>query len=198
MSKSNSRANAALVIACVALASSLTGGAIAATLLTGKNIKNSSLTGSDIKNSSITTSDIKNSNLTGSDIKTGSVTSSDIKDGSLLKGDFKAGELQNGAQGPTGPQGPPGSTPSTTLNSGLTLRGRYLARFTAVAGGDQGGTGISFGFSLSAAPTSHFIPQGGPNVPECPGERDVAERASRSPVRIREQRDEQLSHPHQG
>lgn len=116
--------------------------------------------------------DVKNSSLTGSDLKNSSVTSSDIKNGSLLKDDFKSGQLPagpQGPQGPTGPQGPSGSTPSTTLPSGLTLRGRYIARFTAGAAGEIGGDGISFGFSLAAAPTPHFIPQGGPNVPECPG-----------------------------
>jgi collagen type II alpha len=70
-----------------------------------------------------------------------------------------------GAQGVQGIQGPPGPYPDQ-MPAGKTARGTW-----AMYGTDAGilMTQISFGFRLSAAPTSHIIPVGGPSPPECPG-----------------------------
>jgi len=83
------RPSPAMVVAVVALVSSLTGGAVAATLITG----------ADIKNGTIGTKDIKKN----------AVVSKKVKNGSLLSKDFKAGQLPTGATGPQGSQGIPGA-----------------------------------------------------------------------------------------
>jgi hypothetical protein len=75
------RPTPAIVIALVALSSSLAGGATAAELLTGTQIVNESIAGNDLKPSS--------------------VTGKHVKDRSLLAKDLKKGEL------PMGPIGPP-------------------------------------------------------------------------------------------
>jgi hypothetical protein len=73
-----------------------------------------------------------------------------------------------GAQGVQGVQGPPGPFPGT-LPSGATVRGSYAVVGTAAAHLDAAGDSISFGFSLGAAPTAHFIPAAGPTDLNCPG-----------------------------
>ena len=83
------RPTPAMAIALVALASSLAGGATAATLLTGKDIANKSLTGKDLRKRSL--------------------TGRHVKDRSLVAKDFKRGELPAGAIGPVGPEGPAGA-----------------------------------------------------------------------------------------
>ena len=75
----------AMVVALVALSSSLAGAATGATLLTGKDIRNKSLTGKDLKRKSVTGMHVKNR--------------------SLVARDFKRGELPVGAIGPVGPEG---------------------------------------------------------------------------------------------
>src|SRR5688500_14881317 len=52
------RPSPALVVASVALFSSMTGGAVAAKLITGKQVKDNSLTGKDIKDRSIAAKDL--------------------------------------------------------------------------------------------------------------------------------------------
>lgn len=84
-----------------------------------------------------------------------------------LKGD-------TGTAGMTGPQGPKGETgpagPITgALPSGVTLRGGYAIRVSNGTAGQRIQTAISFGFTLSAAPTAHYIPLGGAVPPECAG-----------------------------
>jgi Collagen triple helix repeat (20 copies) len=73
-----------------------------------------------------------------------------------------------GVQGVQGVQGPPGPFPGT-LPSGATVRGSYAVVGTAAAHLDAAGDSISFGFSLGAAPTAHFIPAAGPTDLTCPG-----------------------------
>ena len=78
-----------MIVALVALSSSLASGATAVTLLTGGDIANRSLTGKDLKASSVTTKH--------------------VKDRSLLKRDFRKGHLLLGQVGPVGPAGPEGA-----------------------------------------------------------------------------------------
>jgi len=73
-----------------------------------------------------------------------------------------------GAQGPKGDTGPAGPI-TGTLPSGVTLRGGYAIRVSNATAGQRIQTAISFGFTLSAAPTPHYIPLGGVVPPECAG-----------------------------
>jgi hypothetical protein len=77
-----------MVIALVALSSSLAGAATGATLLTGKDIRNKSLTGKDLKRKAVTSKHVRNR--------------------SLVAEDFKRGQLPAGPIGPVGPAGPEG------------------------------------------------------------------------------------------
>jgi hypothetical protein len=79
-----------------------------------------------------------------------------------------------GTTGATGPLGPTGNTgpagPITgALPSGVTLRGGFAIRVSNGTAGQRIQTAISFGFTLSAAPTAHYIPLGGAVPPECAG-----------------------------
>jgi hypothetical protein len=86
--------------------------------------------------------------------------------------------LTPGPQGPAGPRGEKGEKgdkgdpgPVTgALPKGVTLKGDWGMR---IANGNVANqrvqTAISFGFSLSAAPTPHYIPVGGAVPPGCTG-----------------------------
>jgi hypothetical protein len=87
------RPSPAMVVALVALVSSLTGGAVAAPLITGDDIAKNAIAKKHIK---------KNA-----------VVSKKVKDGSLLSKDFKAGQLPAGATGPVGPVGLAGAKGDT-------------------------------------------------------------------------------------
>lgn len=50
-----------------------------------------------------------------------------------------------------------------------TIRGTFSVEFQAAAAGANGSDGISFGSNLSAAPTAHLIPDGGPVPADCSG-----------------------------
>jgi hypothetical protein len=78
-----------MVVALVALSSSLASGAMAAKLLTGKDIANKSITGKDLKGSSLTGKQVKNRSLGAKE--------------------FKKGHLPLGEIGPVGPAGPRGA-----------------------------------------------------------------------------------------
>jgi hypothetical protein len=69
-----------------------------------------------------------------------------------------------GIQGIQGIQGPPGPFPDP-LESGKTLRGTYGIQNSA----NQAYEGISFNFTLSAAPTVHYILNGTTPPASCPG-----------------------------
>jgi hypothetical protein len=75
-----------------------------------------------------------------------------------------------GAKGDKGDKGDTGSPgPITgTLPSGVTLRGTFAMRENLPAAGD-GQTEIEYGFTLSAAPTTHYIPDGTAPPPGCSG-----------------------------
>lgn len=72
----------------------------------------------------------------------------------------------NGAAGAKGDSGPAGPFPDP-LQSGKTLRGTYAIQSNV--NGAQYRQGVSFGFSLSAAPTPHFIKVGDPVPSGCSG-----------------------------
>lgn len=100
--------NPAMIVAIVALASSLTGGAIAASMISGKQIRNSSVTGADIKNASLTGADLKNRSVTGADVKPGSLGADRLS--AAARASLKGQAGPAGAQGPQGIQGPQGPT----------------------------------------------------------------------------------------
>jgi hypothetical protein len=117
-------------------------------------------------------------------IKKNSVTSKKVKPGSLLTSDFNASQRASlpgpqglpgregspGPQGTRGTQGPPGPF-SDPLTSGVTLRGLWGHTWTATATPPQADNLFySYGgFTLSAAPTPHYIPSGGPAPAGCVG-----------------------------
>ena len=80
------RPSPAMVVAVVALVSSLTGGAVAASLVTGGDIKNGSITKKDLKKNSVNTKK--------------------VQDQTLVADDFAPGQLKEGVQGLEGPRGP--------------------------------------------------------------------------------------------
>src|SRR4051812_13255526 len=65
------RPSPAMVVALIALCSSLAAGATAATLITSKNIKNGTITQKDIKKNAVTSKQVKNRTLVGKDFKKG-------------------------------------------------------------------------------------------------------------------------------
>jgi hypothetical protein len=83
----------------------------------------------------------------------------------------------NGATGATGLQGPTGATGAPgqpgpfppTLPSGKTLRGVFLSAGSASAAGGFVGDNITFGWTLSAKPTVHFIKVGATVPVGCSG-----------------------------
>jgi hypothetical protein len=87
-----------MLVAIVALVSSMTGGAVAATLITSK----------DIAKNAVKSKHIKNKGVKGKDLKGNAVKSKHVRDGSLLSDDFAAGQLPAGETGPVGPAGPRG------------------------------------------------------------------------------------------
>jgi hypothetical protein len=134
---------------------------------------------------SVGTAQLKKSAVTGSKIKNGTLTGSKIKNGTLTAAKFRTGQLPAGPQGPKGdpgPQGPKGDTGPAgsfpdVLPTGKTLRGEYSAYGDAANLGTPARDAISFGFALASAPTEHFIPQGGPDDPSCPGTAAVPQAA---------------------
>ena len=174
------RPSPAMVVAVVALVSSLTGGAVAATLITGDDIAQNAIAKKHIK---------KNA-----------VVSKKVKNGSLLAKDFKAGQLVAGAPGPVGPagaaclptipecvgpkgdkgdpgtpgtngaQGEPGPFPGT-LPTGKTIRGHYSMSAKATAVSDFASDNISFGFKFATPPTLVKVASGGSDA-NCPGNND--------------------------
>lgn len=165
------RPSAAMVVAVVALVSSLTGGAVAATLITG--------------------SDIAKNAIAKKHIKANAVRSGKVKNGTLLAKDFKAGQLPAGAVGPQGPQGIPGAkgdtgaagangtngtngtdgddfTIATTLQSGQTQKGLWGGWGGSPVGNYLQDT-VNFRVPLAAAiPSANVHYVGGANA-NCPG-----------------------------
>jgi hypothetical protein len=133
----------ATIIAALALFVALAGGAYASGLINGSQIKNHSISAKKL-------------------------TKSAVKSLHGQRGPRGARGIQGiqGAKGDTGPAG----TFSGTLPSGKTLRGVFLAEGeSSGAGTSTIGDNISFGWSLSAAPTGHFIKKGAAVPAGCSG-----------------------------
>jgi hypothetical protein len=155
----------AMIVACAALLVALGGASYAAGVLP-KN--------------SVGTTQLQKKAVTGKKLRNGAVTGAKVANGTLTAADFKAGQLPSGPQGSRGDIGPKGDTGpkgdvgepgpfSALLPSGKTVRGAYSAFDTAAGNGAVTRGSISFGFALPEAPTIHFIPEGGPEDPACPG-----------------------------
>jgi hypothetical protein len=71
--------------------------------------------------------------------------------------------------GPVSPAGSPRSAPAFSPPSGTTLHGSYGVDFTAANGSDRGTSAFSFGVTLAAAPTPHFLVAGAIPTADCPG-----------------------------
>jgi hypothetical protein len=129
-----------MMVALIALFVALSGTATAALVITGANIKNGSVTGKDLKNGSVTGLDVKESSLA-------KVPNANKLDG-LDSTQFFGGNLPRGR----------------------TLRGTYRVDGNDQgAGFDFGASAISFGWTLTAEPTVHFVAEGTTPPPECPG-----------------------------
>lgn len=131
------RPSPAMVVAVVALVSSLTGGAVAATLITGKDIAKNAIAKKHIK---------KNA-----------VVSKKVKDGSLLAEDFKPGQLVAGAPGATGPQGPKGDQGEACLPTNPLCVGPKGDK------GDPGTNGVN-GAPGAVGPTAGYMKLCGPCI----------------------------------
>lgn len=105
-----------MLVAVVALVSSLTGGAVAATLVDSGDIKDGSITKKDLHKNSVDAKKVKNKSLKASD--------------------FAPGELENGVQGIQGLQGPKGDkgTPGADGKDGVD--GADATALWAVIGDD--------------------------------------------------------------
>lgn len=68
--------------------------------------------------------------------------------------------------------------PGRALAAGSTLRGTFWMGGSAAAGFDIVTSEISFGHTFAAAPTAHFIQQGGTPPAECPGTHDNPQAAA--------------------
>lgn len=98
------RPSPAMVVALLALFSSLGGSAFAALAL---------------PNNSVGTKQLKNAAVTGAKLHTGAVTASSVKAHSLQAVDFAAGQLPAGHRGPQGQPGPPGPPGQASIASCL-------------------------------------------------------------------------------
>ena len=148
------RQSPALIVAMLALFVALTGTAVATTsaLIGSAQIRNNSITGLDVKNRSLRPIDFRGSvrgprGLRGLPGATGATGATGV----------------TGAKGDTGPAGP---FPDV-LPAGKTLRGNIAMSDTATAAGQIQRTAYSFVFTMTAAPTPHFIT--GAATAECPG-----------------------------
>jgi hypothetical protein len=93
-----------MVVALVALVSSLTGGAVAATLITGGDIKNGSVTKKDLHKNSVNSKKVKNKTL----------KAKDFADGQLAQG-VQGIQGLKGDKGDKGDTGEPGSAAGYVL-----------------------------------------------------------------------------------
>ena len=126
------RPSPAMVVALVALVSSLTGGAVAATLIDSGDIQNGSVTGKDLKNLTVARKDIKNN----------AINSGKVANGSLLTADFAAGQIPGtGPQGPAGPKGDKGDKGDPGDPGAPGAPGAPATKLWAVVDGDGAGEG---------------------------------------------------------
>jgi hypothetical protein len=88
-----------------------------------------------------------------------------------LSGTWKstAGKTGTFTFNPSSPAGSPRPAATFSPPSGSTLQGSYGVDFTAAAISDRGTCAFSFGVTLAAAPTPHFLATGAPPTADCPG-----------------------------
>jgi hypothetical protein len=100
-----------------------------------------------------------------------------VKKGPRGKRGPKGATGATGATGTTGSQGPKGDTGNTgepgpfpgVLPAGKTIRGTYDIGTHVGVAGEFHSDAVSFGFTLAAAPTPHFIQAGSTPPAQCPG-----------------------------
>ncbi|MEA2386319.1 MAG: hypothetical protein QOJ22_493 [Thermoleophilaceae bacterium] len=132
------RPSPALVLALVALFSSLASGATAARLVSGKQIAKGTITGKNVKRKSL--------------------TGKHVKDGSLLAVDFKERQLPAGVQGPAGalgaegPLGPEGARGAEGVAGADGATGSPGAVGPAGPKGDKGDEGDEGPVGSAGAP----------------------------------------------
>ena len=112
------RPSAAMVIALVALFSSLAGGATAAKLVGGKNIAKNAVGPKHVKKKAVGSKHLKANAVKGKHVKKGTLRAAHIKAGEVVGESGPAGPVgpkgdagatgDAGAKGDTGPQGPQG------------------------------------------------------------------------------------------
>lgn len=125
---------------------------------------------------SVTTTEILDGTVASVDIGADAVTSAEIADGSVGSADvgftYAASDTKGGVavdsdlvDGFHARELVPGGT----LPAGATIRGFWGMGWQAAAGGEFQETYLAFGYTLAAAPTAHFIPNGGTPPAGCPG-----------------------------
>ena len=165
------RPSPAMVVALVALSSSMVGGAAAATLIDG----------GDIRNGTVGTKDITNGGVTKKDIKRNAVRTKHVQNGTLLEDDFAPGEIPGtgpqGLQGPEGPKGDKGDdgadgTNGTNGTNGATnvttrVATQSLAandRATLTKDCNAGEKAVGGGYAIANSPEPEvFYVEGGPS-----------------------------------
>jgi hypothetical protein len=83
----------AMVVALLALVTSVGGTVTAAVLITSADIQDNTIRSVDIRNETIRSADVDNGSLTGADVKNGSVAGVDVKNETLTGADVKDGSL---------------------------------------------------------------------------------------------------------
>ena len=133
------RPSPAMVVALIALLSSMVGGAAAATLIDG----------GDIQNGSVGTKDITNGGVTKKDIKRNAVRTKHVQNGSLVADDFAANELP---EGPKGDKGDPGTDGATNVTTRVVTASLPVGNQTQTASCNAGEKAVGGGFSIANAP----------------------------------------------
>jgi hypothetical protein len=146
----------AMIVACIALVVALGGASYAAGVLPKNSVGSKQLRKWAVKPSKVAPRTI--SLFKGQRGDTGARGEPGAKGESGPKGEA----------GPKGETGPPGPFPEV-LPSGKTIRGAYTAYDVASGSGSHTRDSISFGFPLPSNPKAHFIAEGGPADPNCPG-----------------------------
>ena len=162
------RPSPAMVVALVALSSSLVGGAAAATLVTSADIQNGAVSTKDIKNGGVTKKDIKRNAVRGKHVKNGSLASDDFAPGEFPgtgpqgpKGD-KGDPGQDGADGTDGTDGANGATNVTTRVATQSLAANDRATLTKNCNAGEKAVGGGYAIANSPEPEVFYV-EGGPS-----------------------------------
>lgn len=119
------RPSPAMVVALVALCSSLTGGAVAATLINGDDIAKKAIATKHLKRNAVVTKKVKNGTLLADDFKPGQLKEG-VQGIQGLKGD-KGEPGDDGADGTNGTDGTDATALWAVINSnGTTIRGSHI------------------------------------------------------------------------